>query len=45
MKQKFNEYYDNYMWLIFPLCSAIVIGLGVIIEKHYPMSELLKYLF
>ena len=45
MKQKFNTYCDKYMWLIFPLCSAAVTGLGVIIERHYPMVELLKYLF
>lgn len=45
MKQKFSTYCDKYMWLILPTCSTIVMILGVIIEKHYPMSVLLKYLF
>jgi hypothetical protein len=45
MKQKFNTYCDKYMWFILPLCSSIAIMLGVVIEKHYPMSELIQQLF
>lgn len=44
MKQKFNTYCSRYMWLILPLCSTIAIVLGVVIEKHYPMSELIQQL-
>ena len=45
MKKKFNEYCDKYMFIILPSCSFAIIVLGVIIEKHYPMAELLKYIF
>lgn len=45
MKQKFNEFCNRYMWLILPLCSTIAIMFGVVLEKHYPMSELLQQLF
>ena len=45
MKKKFNAYFDKYMFIIFPSFSFAVIVLGVIIEKHYPMAELLKYIF
>lgn len=45
MKQKFNAYCDKYMWVILPLCSTLAMMLGVVIEKHYPMSELLQHIF
>ena len=45
MKKKFNAYCDKYMFIILPSFSFAVIVLGVIIEKHYPLAELLKYIF
>ena len=45
MKKKFSEYCDKYMFIILPSFSFAVIVLGVIIEKHYPMAELFKYIF
>lgn len=45
MKQKFNAFCNKYMWLILPLFSTTAMMLGVVIEKHYPMSALLQQLF
>ena len=45
MKKKFNEYFDKYMFVILPSFSFAAIVFGVIIEKHYPFAELLKYIF
>ena len=45
MKKEFYAYCDKYMFIILPSCGFAFIVLGVIIEKHYPMVELLKYIF
>lgn len=41
MKQRIKEFCDEYMWLILPACSALAIMLGVVLEKHFPLSEIL----
>lgn len=42
MKQRINEFCDKYMWFILPAVSSLAIILGVIIEKKYPMAEMLS---
>lgn len=41
MKQRIKEFCDKYMWFILPVCSAIAIILSVVLEKHFPLSEIL----
>lgn len=41
MKQRIKEFCDEYMWFILPVCSALTIMLGVVLEKHFPLSEIL----
>lgn len=41
MKQRIKEFCDEYMWFILPACSALAIMLGVVLEKHFPLSEIL----
>lgn len=42
MKQRIKEFCDKYMWLILPVCSSLAMMLGVVIEKHFPLSEMLS---
>ena len=42
MKQRIKEFCDEYMWFILPACSSLAIMLGVVIEKHFPLSEILS---
>lgn len=42
MKQRIKEFCDEYMWFILPVCSALAIMLGVVLEKHFPLSEILS---
>ena len=41
MKQRIKEFCDKYMWFILPACSVLAIMLGVVLEKHFPLSEIL----
>ena len=41
MKQRIKEFCDEYMWFILPACSVLAIMLGVVLEKHFPLSEIL----
>ena len=41
MKQRIKEFCDEYMWLILPACSVLAIMLGVVLENHFPLSEIL----
>ena len=41
MKQRIKEFCDKYMWFILPASSALAIMLGVVLEKHFPLSEIL----
>ena len=42
MKQRIKEFCDEYMWFILPVCSSLAMMLGVVIEKHFPLSEILS---
>lgn len=42
MKQRIKEFCDEYMWFILPACSSLAMMLGVVIEKHFPLSEILS---
>lgn len=42
MKQRIKKFCDEYMWFILPAFSSIAIMLGVVIEKHFPLSEILS---
>lgn len=42
MKQRIKEFCDEYMWFILPACSSIAMMLGVVIEKHFPLCEILS---
>jgi hypothetical protein len=42
MKQRIKEFCDEYMWLILPACSSLAMMLGVILEKKFPLSEILN---
>lgn len=42
MKQIIKEFCDEYMWFILPACSSIAMMLGVVIEKHFPLCEILS---
>ena len=41
MKQRIKEFCDEYMWFILPVCSSLAIMLGVVLEKHFPLSDIL----
>lgn len=41
MKQRIKEFCDEYMWFILPAYSVLTIMLGVVLEKHFPLSEIL----
>lgn len=41
MKQRFKEFCDENMWFILPVCSSLAMMLGVVIEKHFPLSDIL----
>ena len=41
MKQRIKEFCDEYMWFILPACSALAIMLGVVLEKNFPLSDIL----
>ena len=45
MKQKFSKFCDSHMWLILPTFSTLAIMLGVVFEKHYPLSEIITAIF
>lgn len=42
MEQRIKDFCDDYMWLILPAVSSILIILSVIIEKSYPLSKMLS---
>ena len=42
MKQRIKEFCDNYMWIIFPILSTILIMLSVVMEKNFPLCEILS---
>ena len=42
MKQRIKEFCDKYMWFILPVGSFLAMMLGVVIEKHFPLSEILS---
>ena len=42
MKQRIKEFCEKYMWFILPACSILTIILGVILEKKFPLSEILS---
>ena len=41
MKQRIKEFCNEYMWFILPACSSLAIMLGVVLEKHFPLSDIL----
>ena len=41
MKQRIKEFCDKYMWFILPACSSLAIMLGVVLEKNFPLSDIL----
>ncbi len=41
MKQRIKEFCDKYMWFILPTGSSIAIMLGVVVEKNFPLSDIL----
>ena len=41
-EKRIKEFCDEYMWFILPACSSLAIMLGVVIEKHFPLSEILS---
>lgn len=41
MKQRIKEFCDKYMWFIFPTCSFLAIMLGVVLEKNFPLGDIL----
>lgn len=40
MKQRIKEFCDKYMWFL-PASSALAIMLGVVLEKNFPLGEIL----
>ena len=42
MKKRIREFCDEYMWFIFPTGSVLSIMLSVVIEKHFPLCEILS---
>ena len=41
MKQRIKEFCDKYMWFILPVCSSLAIMLSVVLEKNFPLSDIL----
>lgn len=41
MKQRIKEFCDKYMWFILPVGSSLAIMLGVVLEKNFPLSDIL----
>lgn len=41
MKQRIKEFCDKYMWFILPVGSFLAIMLGVVLEKNFPLSDIL----
>lgn len=41
LKQRIKEFCDKYMWFIFPTCSFLAIMLGVVLEKNFPLGDIL----
>lgn len=41
MKQRIKEFCDKYMWFILPVGSSLAIMLGVVLEKNFPLSDML----
>ena len=42
MKQRIKEFCDKNMWIIFPIFSTIAIMLSVVMEKNFPLCEILS---
>lgn len=41
MKQRIKEFCDKYMWFILPAGSSLAIMLGVVLEKNFPLCDIL----